>query len=271
MKGLSNTQLSGIDVELKEAVCDALVNALVERVSGTDERGRTIYGGSPRRGIFVGQLLPRFDVSGALDETTDIRIAAIGMDLVVGADSSAAIRVTPRFSAYVRVIPQWSDLIRGGGQLDFDFKLQKAIQQQIDAAIRADRTTALKAAKLERPEWKGMDEARRAKVRAERAQILADVRVKAYAAFGIKLLSGAPDESAPAEEPVGGKRGRRRGFNRAAGAHFAPHPRWPGPATEPRRSRADTGQVAAARPHASNVRIRQRNGVVRPSRRTRHL
>lgn len=202
MKGLSNTQLSEIDVELKEAVCDALVNALVERVSGTDEQGRTIYGGSPRRGIFAGQLLPRFDVSGALDETTDIRIAAVGMDLIVGAQAAATIRATPRFSAYVRVIPTWSDLTGGGGPLDFDFKLQKAVQKQIDDAIRADRTTALKAAKLERPDWKAMDEARRSKVRAERAQILADVRVKAYAAFGIKLLSGALDDPTPLEEPA---------------------------------------------------------------------
>lgn len=160
MKGLSNYQLGEIDVELKEAVCDGLVNALVARVSGTDDRGRRITGSSPRRGIFAGQLLPRFDVSGAVDETTDIRIAAIGMDLVVGAGAHATIQATPRFSAYVRVIPQWSDLVAGGGDLEFDFKLQKAIQQQIDAAIRADRVPALQAAGVDRPDWKGMDEAK---------------------------------------------------------------------------------------------------------------
>ena len=53
MKGLSNYQLGEIDVELKEAVCDGLVNALVARVSGTDDRGRRITGSSPRRGIFA--------------------------------------------------------------------------------------------------------------------------------------------------------------------------------------------------------------------------
>ncbi len=199
MKGLSNAALSGIDVELKEAVCDALVNKLTRRVSGTDERGRMVYGGSPRREIFAGQLLPRFDVDGTNDETTDIRIAAMGMDFVVGSEASAPLRVTPRFSVYVRVIPQWRDLIGGGGPLDFDFKLQRAIQQQIDAAIRAERTTALKAANLERPDWKSMDETHRSNVRAERAKILSDVRVKAYAAFGIKLLSGLPHDSTPAE------------------------------------------------------------------------
>lgn len=93
---------SEIDVELKEAVCDALLNELVKRMGGKDGRGRTIYGGSPSRRIFAGQLLPRFDVSGTLDETTGIRIAAIGMDFVVGTNGSAAIHLTPGFSAHLR-------------------------------------------------------------------------------------------------------------------------------------------------------------------------
>ncbi|MHA6645373.1 helicase-related protein [Mesorhizobium sp. A623] len=200
MKGHSDKQLGDIDVELKEAVCDALVNALVARVSGDDERGRTILGSSPRRGVFAGQLLPRFDVGGVVDETSDIRIAAVGVDFVVGAGTRATIRVTPRFSVYVRVIPLWKDLVAGGGELDFDFRLRKSIQQQIDDAIRAERVPALQAAGVDRPDWKGMDEAKRSKVRAQRAQILAGIRTKAYAAHGIKLLSWEP-EPLNAEQP----------------------------------------------------------------------
>ncbi len=48
---------------------------------------------------------------------------------------------------------------------------------------------ALQAAGVDKPDWKGMDEAKRSKVRATRAQILAEVRRKAYAAHGIKLLT----------------------------------------------------------------------------------
>ena len=199
MKGLSDKQLGEIDVELKEAVCDAVVNALVARVSGSDERGRAVLGSSPRRGIFAGQLLPRFDVGGVVDETSDIRIAATGIDLVVGAGSGATIRVAPRFSIYVRVIPLWSDLVAGGGELDFDFKLRKTTQQQIDDTIRAQRVPALQAAGIDRPDWKTMDEAKRSKVRAQRAQILAEIRTKAYAAHGIKLLSGEAEPQAAAE------------------------------------------------------------------------
>ncbi|RVT38957.1 DEAD/DEAH box helicase family protein [Sphingobium algorifonticola] len=190
MKGKTSKELGAIDVELKEALCDGLVNAIVARVTGADERGRNLLGGSPRRGIFAGQLLPRFDVTGQDDETTDIRVAAVGVDLMVVADVTAPIRVAPRFSVYLRVIPSWTDLAAGGGELDFDFKLRANTQQQIDDAIRTERAPAFQAAGVDRPDWKGMDETKRAKVRATRAQILAEVRRKAYAAHGIKLLSG---------------------------------------------------------------------------------
>lgn len=197
MKGLSNGQLGSIDVELKEAVCDALVNALVSRVSGVDARGRTMLGGSPRRGIFAGQLLPRFDSNRTADETTDIRVAAIGMDLLLDSASSARLHVTPRFSVYVRVIPEWRELVGGGGELEFDFRLRPTVQQQIDSAIRTERGPALRAAGVERPDWKGMDEARRSKVRAARAQVLGEVRRKAYAAHNIRLLTDDPAEPLP--------------------------------------------------------------------------
>lgn len=196
MKGKSSRELAAIDVELKEAVCDALVNALVQRVAGADERGRDLLGSSPRRGIFAGQLLPRFDNSGQDDETTDIRVAALGVDLIALAGAGAIMRGTPRFSVYLRVIPGWSDLVSGGGELEFDFRLRANIQQQIDDTIRTERVPALQAAGVDRPDWKGMNEARRSKVRAMRAQILAEVRRKAYAAHGIKLLTGEqPDQA----------------------------------------------------------------------------
>lgn len=205
MKGKSNSELAAIDVELKEAVCDALVNALAQRLAGADEHGRNLLGSSPRRGIFAGQLLPRFDTSGQDDETTDIRIATVGVDLIAVAGASATMRVTPRFSVYLRVIPDWSDLVAGGGELEFDFRLRTNIQQQIDDAIRTERIPALQAAGVDKPDWKGMDEARRSKVRATRAQILAQVRRKAYAAHGIKLLAdhAEPDDAtlAPSETP----------------------------------------------------------------------
>lgn len=198
MKGKSNIELAAIDVELKEAVCDALTNGLVRRVTGADERGRTLLGGSPRRSIFAGQLLPRFDTSGQDDETTDIRVAAVGVDLIAAKGGGGLIRVTPRYSVYLRVIPNWSDFAPRG-ELEFDFRLQRDIQQRIDVAIRTERVLALRAAGVDKPDWKAMDEAKRSKVRATRAQILAEVRRKAYAAHGIRLLSDNADREDAAQ------------------------------------------------------------------------
>lgn len=188
MKGLNDRELTGVDVELKEAICDSLVNSLSARVSGMDERGRTAFGASPRRGIFSGQLLPRFDVSGVDDETSDIRIATLGLDFVLSADSSGPLHIQPRFSVYLRIIPEWRDFVMNGGPLDFDFKLDSDIQKEIDDRIRSERQPALEAAGVAAPKWSEMDEAARAKVRAARAEILEDVRKRAYAEHGIQLL-----------------------------------------------------------------------------------
>ena len=195
MKGYSIGQLSRIDVELKEAVCDSLVSLLVARVSGMDERGCNLYGRSPRRNIVAGQLLPRYGATGD-DETSDIRVASIGVDFVVAAGSRAQVRVTPRFCVYLRILPQWSDLVAGGGDLEFDFRLNSSVQHQIDDAIRVNREAALKAAGIDRPDWRSMDETKRTMIRAQRAEVLAAVRKKAYAAHDIELVHAEAHDEA---------------------------------------------------------------------------
>ena len=117
MNGYGSKALAEIDVELKEAVCDALVNTVVGRVSGIDDEGRVVYGRSPRRSIVSGQLIPRFDVRGE-DETSDIRIAALGLDFVLDNLSAGALVACPRYSIYVRVLPTWADVAPNSGPLD---------------------------------------------------------------------------------------------------------------------------------------------------------
>lgn len=189
MKGLTNDDLAKVDVELKEAICDSLVNSLTARVSGMDDRGRIAFGTSPRRGIFSGQLLPRFDVTGVDDETSDIRIATLGMDFVLSRHADGTIRLQPSFSVFLRVIPSWEDFVMAGGPLDFDFKLDPEVQREIDQTIRSERQQALEAAGVATPKWSEMDEASRAKVRSARTEILSEVRRKAYAEHGIQLLN----------------------------------------------------------------------------------
>src|SRR5690606_10655218 len=105
MHGLNAQALRKIDQELKEAVCEALVNLTCDKVSGRGAEGRELLAASPRRLIVSGQLLPRFDAISGDDESSDIRIAAIGLDFQVRSDGSNRIIVEPRFATYVRILP----------------------------------------------------------------------------------------------------------------------------------------------------------------------
>ena len=65
---------------LKEAVCDAILERTCRIVSGGGEIGRTILGAKPSRVLSSGFILPRIDEDGD-DESSDIRLAAHGLDL----------------------------------------------------------------------------------------------------------------------------------------------------------------------------------------------
>ena len=137
--GYSATQLRGIGEEVKEAVCDGLVNLIVDRVSGADEHGRVIFGRSPRRAIFSGQLLPRFDDNGQEDETSDIRIAAIGLDFTTRSGIGGDLTIQPSAAVYIRALPTWDELQNPRNGLEIDFRLNTATQTAIDLAIRTRR------------------------------------------------------------------------------------------------------------------------------------
>lgn len=185
--GLSARQLREIDQELKEAVCDALVNLTVASVSGSGADGEVLHGISPRRSIVSGQLLPRFDEGGVSDETSDIRIAAIGLDFQVSSASTAQASATPRFSVYVRVLPDWQEVNGDNEELEIDFKIQKSVQDQIDQRIRQLRQERLSAAGVAAPDWPNLNPQQRRRLREQRDEILNEVRRIAYAEQGITL------------------------------------------------------------------------------------
>lgn len=201
MSGLSASDLASIPQELKEAVCCALVNLTVARVSGTDQEGLIVYGRSPRRAIVSGQLLPRFDPTGQDDESSDIRIAALGMDFYILARATGHAAVTPRFSIYVRVFPDWAELSDEALALDVPFKLRQAIQDAIDARIRQLRNERFAAAGLATPDWPSLNPDQRQQIRSRRSTIQEEVRRQAYREQGILLDQG--DEQLLSEEPTG--------------------------------------------------------------------
>jgi hypothetical protein len=107
MRSASGTDLT----EAKEGVVEALLQLAVEKCTGEAVGGDFIFGVKPSAKLVSGFLLPRFDATGQGDETSDIHIATMGIDLQVAAERSGEVVVVPDISIYVRMLPTWEDLI----------------------------------------------------------------------------------------------------------------------------------------------------------------
>ncbi|MBD9522787.1 helicase [Ensifer sp. ENS02] len=182
----SADELGKIDVELKEAVCDALVNMVTRRASGTDEIGRYVYGKSPRRAVFSGQLLPRMSRANE-DETSDIKIAAIGMDFNIANNATSVIRAAPRFSVYVRVLPTWEEISSDRYGIEIDFKLSKNTKDAIDEKIRVQRQALYEKENLVQGDWNALDKDQKGELLRRRREIQDQLRRSVYGEFGIFL------------------------------------------------------------------------------------
>lgn len=136
-------------VEAKEALTDSLLNLTYRLVSGEGEDGEFVYGDKPSRKFVSGFLLPAMSGSGADDETNDIHISNIGMDLQVNNPSTGNLEVAVSFSIYIRVLPTWEEIVRY--EMKPVFQLRSSIQKQFRDAIR-DRTSALFAEEQKKPE-----------------------------------------------------------------------------------------------------------------------
>lgn len=199
MLGLSQLALRAIDQELKEAVCAGVVNLAVSRVTGSDAESAILHGISPRRSIVSGQLLPRFDAGGQADESSDIRIAAIGLDFRIASDSAGVGRIQPRFSVYVRVLPDWAELQNANLGLEIPFELQRSVQTAVDARIRQLRDERFRAENVATPAWATLTPQQKQRVREQRTAIQAEVRRQAYREQGIELLAADDQLMMPAD------------------------------------------------------------------------
>lgn len=182
----TSAELANIDVELKEAVCDALVNMVTKRASGTDEIGRYAYGKSPRRAVFSGQLLPRMSRAN-VDDTSDIKIAAFGMDFNVANDAQSPIRAMPRCSVYVRVLPTWEEISSGRYGIEIDFKISKDKKQEIDDKIKERRKALYEKENLAPAELDALDPEQKTELFRRRREIQDELRRSVYGEYGIEL------------------------------------------------------------------------------------
>jgi len=159
--------------EIKEAVCDAVLERVRRVVSGEGSFGETILGDRPSLVLSSGFVLPGINVDGD-DETGDIHIAAHGLDLRVNG-AEGVVRVHPRMSVYVRAMPTSEELFAREGRLvpRADFSPMAGDQA---------RQTIRRRAEAEIP---------RETPRAERVRMRAAITREVYARMGVVVPASA--------------------------------------------------------------------------------
>lgn len=134
---LDAVERSGADLtEAKEAVVEGVLQLAIERCTGEGQSGELVYGMKPSAKFVSGFLLPRFDASGQEDETSDIHIATMGIDLQVAAEHSGEIVVEPEFSIYVRLLPTWEELSDRRHEMMPRSELSRETRQEVEDRAR---------------------------------------------------------------------------------------------------------------------------------------
>lgn len=249
-------QQQGTDfTEIKEAMVDALLRLTEHHCTGEGTDGSVVYGVRPSSKFVSGFLLPRFDQRNE-DDTDDIHIATMGIDLQVAAAVAGSVVVEPELAVYVRELPTWREIsdprLDMMPQVQLSNDARQNVEQRASAYI-VERVAALPPVE-EEPD---VDRAGDALAQAERAHEIADVPEGA--------IDGSTEDSAEAR---GMARGAAEAANRAeqsAAAHRAQ--------TQRRLARRNTrnAQIAAIRREAFDrafaelgIRIVPANGDARP-------
>ena len=122
--------------ELKEGVCDSVVNLTFQRVSGFGPSGTFVFGRKPSRHFVSGFLLPGYDPTGENDETSDIRLNAMGIDFAIEDEAGKEFEVSGSFSIYVRGLPEWDELCSERYNLFPVFQPTTELRRQLKAAVK---------------------------------------------------------------------------------------------------------------------------------------
>src|SRR5262249_45153483 len=126
--------------QLKEAVCDAVLERTRRVVSGEGAHGAIILGEKPSRVLSSAFVLPRLNEDGD-DESSDIKIPAHGLDLRIR-QASGLLRILPRMAVYVRSLPTSAELFARAGRLipraDFSDDARERAKDQINRRAAAE-------------------------------------------------------------------------------------------------------------------------------------
>ena len=122
--------------EAKEAMVDALLRLTEQHCTGEGSDGEIIYGARPSSRIVSAFLLPRYDQTGAEDETSDIHISTMGIDLQIASDTSGTVTIEPSLSVYVRELPSWSELTDPRNDMMPQVQLARDARQAVEQRAR---------------------------------------------------------------------------------------------------------------------------------------
>ena len=122
--------------EAKEAIVEGLLQLTVRRCTGEGPLGDYIFGTKPSSKLVSGYLLPRFDATGQGDDTSDIHIATMGIDLQVAAEGHGEIVVVPDFAIYVRTLPTWEELVDPRYDMSPRSELSRETRQAVENRAR---------------------------------------------------------------------------------------------------------------------------------------
>ncbi len=203
--------------EAKEAIVDALLGLALDKCTGAGQEGALVYGTRPSSQFVSGFLLPRFDETGSEDETSDIRIATMGVDVQLAAEGSGHVVVRPEAAVYVRLLPAWDEIVDPRHEMMPQVQLSRQTRQEVERRARDYITAAIAgmpATEDEEPDERPGD----AMAEAEQAREAADAAEDASAEQGavdpeVRGVARATAQAAQrAEEVAQGRRdlqGRR--------------------------------------------------------------
>jgi hypothetical protein len=195
---LKASPLAVINLEdAKEAIVDALLNMTWQRVSGSGPEGDIVFAVKPSLRFVSGFLLPRFEETGQIDETSDIHISTHGLDLQIAAGAKGEFTVVAEFAIYVRALPSWEELTMPQHALFPNHPLRR----DLDVAIR-DEMKRLLGEALTAQEAKPTDQRRsHGDLQQEiYRQLLAQHGVEVAPEVKVVAAGDAPDQSDEAAE-----------------------------------------------------------------------
>lgn len=175
--------------EAQEAIVEGLLRLTERRCTGEGEGGDVVFGVRPSAKFVSGFLLPRYDRAGE-DETSDIHISTMGVDLQIASAQPGEVAIRPRLAIYIRELPSWQEISDPRHDMMPQVQLSRDARQMVEQ--RASEIIQERIGELPpQEEDDGQEQAGNAIATADAAHESADVQREAS--------SGDPDARGTAQ------------------------------------------------------------------------